>query len=117
MEQGVDWVFAEQPELNSDSPIAEKLRSRSGAGTRSQNAYYAQLELERLGRRQEKAYAFAREQGTFNTRIHPLGYRINRETKLYEIDWAKSDGSDVIGYLEIPELQTLSDLYQLDSIS
>ncbi len=67
-----------------------------------------------MGRRQERAYAFAREQDTFNTRVHPLGYRINRETKLYEIDWAKSDGSNIIGYLEISELQTLRDRYKLD---
>ena len=95
-------------------PLPKNCDRATPRSARSQNAYYAQLESERLGRRQEKAYAFAREQGTFNTRIHPLGYRINRETKLYEIDWAKSDSSNVIGYLEIPELQTLSDLYQLD---
>ncbi len=89
-ELNVAWHFTDQPELNPDSPVGRELRART--------AYEAQQESDRLSRRIERAYAFAEEEGKANTRIHPLGYRVNKEKK-YEIDWLKSDGSNIVGYL------------------
>ena len=90
-ELGVVWHFTDQPELNPDSPVGRELRART--------AYEAQQESGRLSRRIERAYAFAEEEGKVSTRIHPLGYRVNKDKK-YELDWVKPGGSNVVGYLD-----------------
>lgn len=90
IELGVAWKFTDEPELSSSSPWGVELRS--------QKAYEAQLESERIARRQERYYVYAEDSGKAIARNKTLGYRITKARK-YEIDFALPDGSNVIGYL------------------
>ncbi|MGV2830539.1 recombinase family protein [Myxosarcina sp. GI1(2024)] len=107
-ELGTEWHFIEEPELSSSSPWGVELRS--------QKAYEAQQESERIGRRQERAYLYAEESKRAIARKVIFGYRINSQRQ-YELDLALQDGSNAIAkdggrYLASCELaQRLVDLY------
>jgi DNA invertase Pin-like site-specific DNA recombinase len=85
---GTAWTYTDEPEISSNSPW--------GAELRSQKAYEAQQESERLGRRQERAYFYAEEAGKAIARTQTMGYRINK-ARDYEIDLIKPDYSNAVG--------------------
>ncbi len=89
IELGVAWTFTDEPELSSSSPW--------GAELRSQKAYEAQIESERIGRRVERAYIHAEDTGRAIARRKTLGYRINKGK--FELDRLLSDQSNLIGNL------------------
>jgi|GEM_PF-5650836 len=90
LELGVAWTFTDEPELNSTSTFADDLRT--------QKAYEAQMESERIGRRQKRYYAYAESSGNAIARVKTLGYRIIK--RKYEIDNVLPDLSNVIGNLD-----------------
>ena len=89
--QGVEWNLLDEPELNSTSPYAKKLRE--------ERAYYAEKESKELSFRQKKANIRAEKNLKVLSRIPCFGYRFTKERK-YEINYALSDLSNVVGYFE-----------------
>lgn len=84
---GVEWVFTDEPEASSNSPWGEEIRR--------EKAYEAERESYKIGRRQERAYHFAEQQGRTTCRRVHLGYRINKQRK-FEIDSLMSDSSNAV---------------------
>ena len=106
--QEVKINILDEPELNSNSLSAQKIRR--------EKAFYAEMESKVMGFRQKKANIRAEKNLKAIARKPIFGYRFTPERK-YEVDWAKPDLSNVLGWrsdrpFATGELaRTLIDLY------
>lgn len=88
-DKNVQWIFTDEPELNSGSLFSIQQRS--------QKAFYAELESINISNRVKKAYLNAEKNLVAPNRRPPFGYRIVNGK--FEIDYLLADHSNCVGYL------------------